>query len=559
MKKITLITTLLTLLSFGVKAQELPANPTPGKCYIKCITKDEFKEVTETIQVSPAYKKLTVIPATYKTIEEKVLVKEAGSKTLTTAATYKTVEDKMLVKEATKKMVEVPTTYKTVEDKMLVKEASKKLVTIPAVYKTVEEKIVAKEATKKLVFVPATYKTEEEKIMAKEAMKVMTSIPQSYSTVNVSYISKAASSTLEVIPATFSRDAKTFVTKEKSGKWEYTILADCPSANKEDCMTMCFVETPEETETVPFTKLDSDATTKTIDCNDPKGKAYCETSATYKKQVIENAAKVNTAEVPAVYSMVKRQVIATPARYEEVEVPAQYAVVKKQVIVTPARVEETVIPAEYAMVKRQVVDIPARMQEIEIPAEYAMVKRQVIATPASSSVVEIPAEYAMIKKQVVDKAAYTTEVVVPAVTKTVTKVELVKKGGITVWEEVDCSLVGTNNLLNILYEYNSAKLTPTSTKDIDENLLKLLNEKPNLRVEIMSHTDSSGNDAYNMSLSQQRAQSVVNYLVGKGISRGRLVAKGYGETKLKNKCSNGVSCSEDQHQANRRTEFRILQ
>ena len=86
-----------------------------------------------------------------------------------------------------------------------------------------------------------------------------------------------------------------------------------------------------------------------------------------------------------------------------------------------------------------------------------------------------------------------------------------------------------------------------------------MKDKPNLRVEIMSHTDSRGNDDYNMSLSQQRAQSVVNYLVNKGISRDRLVAKGFGETRLKNKCSNGVSCSDDQHQENRRTEFRIIQ
>ena len=91
------------------------------------------------------------------------------------------------------------------------------------------------------------------------------------------------------------------------------------------------------------------------------------------------------------------------------------------------------------------------------------------------------------------------------------------------------------------------------------NLLKLLNDKKNLRVEIMSHTDSRGNDAYNKSLSQQRAQSVVNHLVSKGISRNRLEAKGYGETRLKNNCSNGVECSDAQHQANRRTEFRILQ
>jgi outer membrane protein OmpA-like peptidoglycan-associated protein len=109
-----------------------------------------------------------------------------------------------------------------------------------------------------------------------------------------------------------------------------------------------------------------------------------------------------------------------------------------------------------------------------------------------------------------------------------------------------------------LYEYNSAALTQGSKKVIDDNLLKMMNDKPAIRIQIMSHTDSRGNDDYNMELSQQRAQSVVDYLIGKGISRGRLEARGYGETRLANKCSNGVSCTGTQHQANRRTEFRIL-
>ena len=77
-------------------------------------------------------------------------------------------------------------------------------------------------------------------------------------------------------------------------------------------------------------------------------------------------------------------------------------------------------------------------------------------------------------------------------------------------------------------------------------------------MEILSHTDSVGNDGYNLSLSKQRAQSVVNYLVNKGISRSRLTASGFGETRLSNRCSNGVNCSPDQHQQNRRTEFRVI-
>ena len=110
----------------------------------------------------------------------------------------------------------------------------------------------------------------------------------------------------------------------------------------------------------------------------------------------------------------------------------------------------------------------------------------------------------------------------------------------TVWEEVDCGLVNTSNILPILYEYNSSRITSDSRRIIDDNLLKLMKDKPNLNIEIRSHTDSRGNDDYNMALSQQRAQSVVNYLVNRGIARERLVAKGFGETQLVNRCGNGV-------------------
>ncbi|WP_317131918.1 OmpA family protein [Seonamhaeicola marinus] len=109
----------------------------------------------------------------------------------------------------------------------------------------------------------------------------------------------------------------------------------------------------------------------------------------------------------------------------------------------------------------------------------------------------------------------------------------------------------------MFYELGSARITPASKKTIDNTLLPLLNSKP-VSIELMSHTDSRGNDDFNMSLSQQRANSVVNYLVSKGISRSRLIAKGYGETRLVNRCSNGVDCSETEHKKNRRTEFRVI-
>ncbi len=79
-----------------------------------------------------------------------------------------------------------------------------------------------------------------------------------------------------------------------------------------------------------------------------------------------------------------------------------------------------------------------------------------------------------------------------------------------------------------------------------------------LQIELGSHTDSRGNDEYNLKLSQSRANSAVNYIVGKGIGKERITAKGYGETKLINSGANNVKCSDEEHQLNRRTEFKIV-
>jgi outer membrane protein OmpA-like peptidoglycan-associated protein len=355
---------LTLLIGAGVsQAQNLPDSPDPGKCYVKCITKDEFKTVDETIEVYPAYTKLEVVPATYRTVEERVLIKEAS---------------------------------------------------------------------KKLVYVPATYET-----------------------ITVPYVKKEGRTDLKVNPASFGSDSRTFETYPKTSGWEYRETA-CDSPNKEDCMVACFVEYPAQFKDVKYTTLANDASTSNI--------PIPESSASYTKRVIK-----------------------TPARMDEVEIPAQYATIKKQVIANPARTKSVTVPAKSSTVTRTVLD---------------------------------------------------------------------KKGGLTTWEEVDCGLLNSN-VLPIFYELGSARITPASKKIIDNTLLPLLNSKP-VSIELASHTDSRGNDDFNKSLSQQRANAVVNYLVSKGISRSRLTAKGYGETRLVNRCSNGVECSEAQHQKNRRTEFRVI-
>jgi peptidoglycan-associated lipoprotein len=79
-----------------------------------------------------------------------------------------------------------------------------------------------------------------------------------------------------------------------------------------------------------------------------------------------------------------------------------------------------------------------------------------------------------------------------------------------------------------------------------------------MKIELSSHTDSRGKDDYNEDLSQRRAESAKRWIIAKGIKEDRIIAKGYSEKQLQNGCSNGVECTEEQHQLNRRTEFKIL-
>jgi outer membrane protein OmpA-like peptidoglycan-associated protein len=88
-------------------------------------------------------------------------------------------------------------------------------------------------------------------------------------------------------------------------------------------------------------------------------------------------------------------------------------------------------------------------------------------------------------------------------------------------------------------------------------ILQAMKEYPQLNIHIESHTDSRGDDSYNMQLSERRAQSTLEWLVKKGIDRKRLSAKGYGESRLINDCKNDINCSEENHQLNRRSMFII--
>ncbi len=112
-------------------------------------------------------------------------------------------------------------------------------------------------------------------------------------------------------------------------------------------------------------------------------------------------------------------------------------------------------------------------------------------------------------------------------------------------------------LVNLYYDFKEENFREESLPDL-KKLLRTLQENQELRIEIASHTDARGAAEFNMEFSQRRADIVVQWLIEQGIARERLVARGYGESKPINNCSDDVPCSEAEHQLNRRTEFRII-
>ncbi|OPZ97567.1 MAG: Outer membrane porin F precursor [Bacteroidetes bacterium ADurb.Bin408] len=121
------------------------------------------------------------------------------------------------------------------------------------------------------------------------------------------------------------------------------------------------------------------------------------------------------------------------------------------------------------------------------------------------------------------------------------------------FEEISDVKLGDKIILkNIFYDFDKSTLRPESIKEL-ENLLAFLNKRPTLRIEISGHTDNKGSARYNKKLSEDRAKSVVTYLVEHGIDPARLEAKGYGFDE-----PIATNDTDEGRQLNRRTEFMVI-
>ena len=124
--------------------------------------------------------------------------------------------------------------------------------------------------------------------------------------------------------------------------------------------------------------------------------------------------------------------------------------------------------------------------------------------------------------------------------------------------EVGLDLNDIIDLNPIYFDYNKAIIRPDAAVELDK-IVKVMNDNPDMVIELGSHTDARGSSKQNQKLSERRAQSSVKYIQERITNPSRITGKGYGESKPVNGCIDGVDCSEAEHQENRRTEFIIIE
>ncbi|MDM1044696.1 OmpA family protein [Myroides sp. 1354] len=108
----------------------------------------------------------------------------------------------------------------------------------------------------------------------------------------------------------------------------------------------------------------------------------------------------------------------------------------------------------------------------------------------------------------------------------------------------------------IYFDFDESYIRYDATVELMK-IVAIMKEYPTMKIDVRSHTDSQGEDTYNLMLSDRRAKATIKWIVKQGIDPARLTGRGYGETQLKNKCANGVPCNDMEHQSNRRSDFII--
>ena len=556
MKKILLTVSAVVMSAFTF-AQDLPTNPEPGKCYVRCVTPDVWVNQDVTVQVTPAYKKLRVTPAKFTTENITVVSKVAGQKLSIVPAVYEKQSFDIVTKEASQRLEKVPSQVSGDTEVVTVSEASYSLRLVPAVYENRTFEVVTQPAYQKVQIVPAVYETRDVVITVKEPSQRLEVIPAKWGTETLTYKKREYGSSIKTVPASFSTDYESIETKPATAKWEMsdTPAADCQSSDPNDCRYWCYKSIPAQNVTVPVQLLSADASyVRTPDCDDNNNGGKPCGEGTYTKTVLLSPATTRVIDIPGESKTIKTTVMTTPPTTRVVDVPEVRKTMKRRVMVTPPTTERIEIPAVTKTVKKTIISNESS-RVVDIPSTSKTFSKTVMATPPTTRATDIPEQSKTLKVTRLAEDSKVIEETIPSTSKTVTKEVLQTKGGLTTWKEVDCKLVEYNDL-NINWNLGSATLTPAAKREIDAKLVPVMAQ--GVSVEIASHTDSRGSKASNEALSQRRAQAVTNYLISKGVNASRITSNGYGETRLLNRCSDGVSCTEAEHLSNRRTQFRVI-
>lgn len=557
MKK-TILLGVASLIASVTFAQDLPANPEPGKCYVRCVTPNVWVNQDITIQTTPTYKTLSVIPAKYTNESITVESKVASQQLEVIPAVYENESFSIITKGAGSRLEINPSVRSKASETVIVSDASHSLTIIPGVYENKTFEVVTQPAYQRLETVPAVYENKDVIITVKEPSQRLVVIPAEFGTETLTYKKREFGSSVTVTPASFSDDYETVEIKPATAKWQMsdTPAADCQSSDPNDCRYWCYKGIPAEFTTVPVQRLSSDASfVKIPDCDPNTNGGPCGMDS-YTRTIVVRPASTKTIDIPGETKVIKTTVMVTPPSTRVIEVPEVRKTMSKRVMVTPPTTARVEIPAITETVQRTIYTNET-VNTIDIPYQSKTFSKRLMATPPTTRAIEIPNQIRTLKVIKLASDASVSESPVSSESRTVTKEVLQSKGGLTTWNEVECALV-EYQALPINWNLGSATLTPQARNLIDTRLMPVLAQNPGVKLEIASHTDSRGSDTSNQDLSERRAQAVVRYLQAKGINNSLLVANGFGENRLTNRCKDGVSCTEREHLANRRTEFRLI-
>jgi len=221
MKKVLFLIAVFTMVA--MQAQDLPANPQPGKCYVRCTTPDVYTNETMTITTKPAYKVLKTVPATYRTVTERVLVKEEGKKLSVIPAKWGTETVSYVSKEAGNSLRIIPASFGPSSETIEVKPAYAQWELgspapdcasgnpddcrywcykgYPAEYTTISTQVLTNDASSTKTLGAVKNATYTKRVMLEPAKVVEEVIPAEYTTITKTVLDKDAYTTEETVPA----------------------------------------------------------------------------------------------------------------------------------------------------------------------------------------------------------------------------------------------------------------------------------------------------------------------------------------------------------------------